>query len=158
MIVGDLASWVKEEHVYSKALAQGMAFLKNQDLETLEPGRYEIEGDKMFALVSESVTEDKHLRKPEAHDRFIDIQYLVKGDGEIIGVSRRTPDSIPSEDYMGSRDIAFYSEVKDETDVLLRPGMFAVFFPDDIHRPLCAVGEEGSNVKKVVVKIDTELL
>lgn len=158
MIVGDLASWPKEERAYSKALAKGMAFLKNNNLQELENGRYEIEGEKMFALVSESVTEQKHDRKPEAHDRFIDIQYVVAGAGEIIGVSRRTPDSVPSEDYLGSRDIAFYSEVKDETDVLLRPGMFAVFFPDDIHRPLCAVGQEGAKVKKVVVKIDLELL
>lgn len=158
MIVGDLAAWSKEEHAYSKALAKGMAFLKGQDLAALEPGRYDIDGDKMFALVSESVTEPKALRKPEAHDRMLDIQYLVSGEGEIICVSRRTPDSVPSEDYLGSRDIAFYSDVKDESEVLLRPGMFAVFFPDDIHRPLCAVGEQGSTVKKVVVKIDKELL
>jgi biofilm protein TabA len=158
MIVGDLASWPKEERVYSKALGQGMAFLQNNNLIELENGRYEIEGEKLFAMVSEAETEPKQDRKPEAHDRFIDIQYVVSGVGEIIGVSRRTADSVPSEDYMGSRDIAFYSEVKDETDVLLRPGMFAVFFPDDIHRPLCAVGPEGSKVKKVVVKIALELL
>ncbi|MDF2924263.1 MAG: hypothetical protein K0R57_3177 [Paenibacillaceae bacterium] len=158
MIVGDLASWSHEEHVYSKALAKGMAYLQSRNLAELENGRYEIEGDKLFALVSESETEPKLDRKPEAHDRHVDIQYLVSGAGEIIGVSRRTPDSVPSEDYLGSRDIAFYSEVKDETDVLLRPGMFAVFFPDDIHRPLCAVGETGYTVKKVVVKIAVDLL
>lgn len=158
MIVGDLASWSKEEHVYSKALAKGIAFLQSRNLQELEPGRYEIDGDKLFALVSEPESEPKQERKPEAHDRFVDIQYLVSGEGEIIGVSRRTPDSVPSEDYLGSRDIAFYSEVKDETDVLLRPGMFAVFFPADIHRPQCAVGPVGSKLKKVVVKIAVDLL
>jgi biofilm protein TabA len=158
MIIGDLATWDKEALAYSKALAKGMAFLKEQDLAALEPGKYEIDGDKMFALVQEAETEPKELRKPEAHDRMLDIQYLVSGEGEIISVSRRTSDSVPSEDYLGSRDIAFFSEVKDETDVLLRPGMFAVFFPDDIHRPLVAVGGQGYPVRKVVVKIDKELL
>lgn len=158
MIVADLASWSKEEHVYSKALAKGMAFLQSSNLLELEEGRYEIDGDKLFAMVSEPESEPKHDRKPEAHDRYIDIQYLAAGEGEIIGVSRRTPDSVPSEDYLGSRDIAFYSDVKDETDVLLRPGMFAVFFPSDIHRPLCAVGDKGSKLKKVVVKIAVDLL
>lgn len=158
MIVTDLAAWGKEEHVYSKALSRGVAFLKEQNLQQLELGKYEIEGDKMFALVQEGVTEDKQLRKPEAHNRYIDIQYLVSGAGEIIGVCRRTPDSVPSEDYFDSRDIAFYQDVKDESEVLLRPGMFAVFFPDDIHRPLCAVDGSGSPVKKVVIKIDKALL
>lgn len=158
MIVGDLAAWSKEEQAYSAALAKGMAFLKEHDLTALEPGRYEIDGDRMFALVSEAATEPKADRKPEAHNRMLDIQYLAAGEGEIIGVSRRTPELVPSEDYLDTRDIAFYGEVKDETDVLLRPGMFAVFFPDDVHRPLCAVGGQGSTVKKVVVKIDKSLL
>lgn len=158
MIVSDLVTWGKEEHVYSKALSRGVAFLKEQKLEELELGRYDIEGDKMFALVQEGVTEEKHLRKPEAHNRYIDIQYLVSGIGEIIGVCRRTADSVPSEDYLDSRDIAFYQDVKDESEVLLRPGMFAVFFPNDIHRPLCAAEGTGSAVRKVVIKIDKDLL
>jgi biofilm protein TabA len=158
MIVGDLAAWSKEEHAYSKALAKGMAFLKNNNLQEMEPGKYEIEGDKLFALVQEAVTEEKYLRKPEAHNRYLDIQYVVSGEGEVIGVCRRTPDSVPSEDYLDSRDIAFFQDVKDESDVLLRPGMFAVFFPNDIHRPLCAVSAQGGPVRKVVVKIDKELL
>ncbi|RAU97606.1 YhcH/YjgK/YiaL family protein [Paenibacillus sp. YN15] len=158
MIVGNLDSWKKEAHVYSKALAKGMAFIEENRPEELEVGRYEIDGDKMFALVSVSETEPKQDRKPEAHDRYIDIQYLVSGAGEVIGVARRSADSVPSEDYLGSRDIAFYTEVKDETDVLLRPGMFAVFFPDDIHRPLCAAGDKADTVKKVVVKIALDIL
>lgn len=157
MIVGDLASWQKEERVYSKALSKGIAFLAERNLEELENGRYEIEGDKLFVIISEAETEPKLDRKPEAHDRYLDIQYLVSGPGEIIGVSRRTPDLVPSEDYLGSRDIAFFSDVRDETDVLLRPGMFAIFFPSDVHRPLCAAGVSGK-VKKAVVKIDLELL
>lgn len=158
MIVGNLDSWKKEAHVYSKALAKGMAFIEEKRPEELEVGRYEIDGEKLFAMVSISETEPKQDRKPEAHDRYIDIQYLVSGAGEVIGVSRRSADSVPSEDYLGSRDIAFFTDVKDETDVLLRPGMFAVFFPDDIHRPLCAVGEKGDAVKKVVVKIALDIL
>ncbi|WP_438446582.1 YhcH/YjgK/YiaL family protein [Gorillibacterium sp. sgz5001074] len=158
MIVSDLATWSKEEHVYSKALSRGVAFLTESKPETLEPGKYEIEGDKMFALVQEGTTEPKEQRKPEAHNRYIDIQYLMAGEGEVIGVCRRTPETVPSEDYLDSRDIAFFQDVKDESEVLLRPGMFAVFFPDDIHRPLCAVTGQGGPVRKVVIKIDKDLL
>jgi biofilm protein TabA len=158
MIVGNLDSWQKEAHIYSKALAKGMAFIQENRTGELEVGRHEIDGDKMFALVSVAETEPKQDRKPEAHDRYIDIQYLASGAGEVIGVARRSADSVPSEDYLGSRDIAFYTDVKDETDVLLRPGMFAVFFPDDIHRPLCAAGDKADSVKKIVVKIALDIL
>lgn len=158
MIVGELALWPKEDAGYARALTRGIEYLQLTDFNGLEPGHYEIEGERMFALVQHSVTEDKLHRKPEAHDRFIDIQYLVSGPGEIIGVSRRTPDMVPSEDYLGSRDVAFFCDVKDETDVLLRPGMYAIFFPEDVHRPNCSVGEPGQPIKKVIVKIDKALL
>ena len=37
------------------------------------------------------------------------------------------------------------------------PGCFCVFFPTDVHRPACADGEPMT-VRKVVVKVSTELL
>lgn len=158
MIVGDVASWSKEEQAFSRVLAKGIEYLLSNDFGSMESGKYEIEGERFFALIQEPVTEPWADRRPEAHDRYIDIQYLYEGEGEVIGVARRSPDLVPSEDYLGSRDVAFFSDVKDESRILLRPGMFAVFFPDDIHRPCCAVGERGSAIKKVVLKIEKTLL
>ena len=34
----------------------------------------------------------------------------------------------------------------------MRPGNFAVFFPEDIHRPGCADGQSGK-IRKIVVKV-----
>jgi YhcH/YjgK/YiaL family protein len=39
----------------------------------------------------------------------------------------------------------------------LRPGGFAVYFPWDVHMPLCAVNEKAK-VRKVVVKVPVSLL
>lgn len=158
MIVSDLEAWKRQQAAFSPVLAKAVEYLAKQDFSKMEAGRYELDGDRMYAMVQEVTTEPKANRKPEAHDRYIDIQFLLEGEGEIIGVSRRNPDAIPSEDYLGSRDVAFYSDVTDESEVLLRPGMFAIFFPDDVHRPLCQVGETGSTIRKVVIKIDTSLL
>ena len=158
MIVGDLDNWPKEQQAYTKTLAKGIEYLRRTDFSGMGPGKYEIEGELMYALVQEMHTEAKELRKPEAHDRFVDIQYLISGIGERIGVSRRQSDAVPSEDYLCSRDVAFFTEVKDEVDLILRPGMFAVFFPDDVHRPCCAVDDAGGSIKKVVIKINRTLL
>ena len=50
------------------------------------------------------------------------------------------------------RDVMFYPEVSDENYICLKPGDFAVYFTNDVHRPNCAV-EEGMEIKKVIVKI-----
>ena len=50
------------------------------------------------------------------------------------------------------RDVMFYPEVSDENYVCLKPGDFAVYFTNDVHRPNCAV-EESMEIKKVIVKI-----
>lgn len=157
MIVGDLAKWEQEKRAYHPAIAKGVQFLLDNDLAALELGKYEVQGSDLFVLIQEAVTEAKELRKPESHVKYIDIQYLISGEGEVIGVARQSDANVISVNDFASKDIAFYSQVENEFDVLLRPGMFAVFFPDDIHRPVVAVSK-GSPIKKAVVKINKALL
>ncbi len=51
----------------------------------------------------------------------------------------------------------FYKSVENEGFITSTPGCFCVFFPTDIHRPQGADGEP-MKVRKVVVKVSTELL
>lgn len=157
MIVGDLAKWEQEKRAFHPAIAKGVEFLRTHDLAAMELGRYEVEGSDLFVLIQEAVTEAKELRKPESHVKYIDIQYLIEGTGEIIGAARHSDANVISVNDFASKDIAFYSKVENEFDILLRPGMFAVFFPNDVHRPVVAVGE-GGRIKKAVVKINKALL
>lgn len=157
MIVGDLAKWEQEKRAFHPAIAKGIEFLRSNDLAALELGRYEVEGSDLFVLIQEAVTEAKELRRPESHVKYIDIQYLIEGEGEVISAARQSEANVISVNDFATKDIAFYSSVKDEFDILLRPGMFAVFFPDDVHRPVVAVGQ-GSRIKKAVVKINKALL
>lgn len=55
------------------------------------------------------------------------------------------------------RDLYFYEAGKDpETKIHFKKGRFAVFFPEDLHRPLCQ-GESGSRqLRKAVVKVPVE--
>lgn len=39
-----------------------------------------------------------------------------------------------------------------EPMLLMTPGTYAVFFPEDVHRPFCQAGEPAG-IKKIVVKI-----
>ena len=132
----------------SENLKKGFEFLKNTDLSTLESGRYEIEGNNVFALVSEYDSKSHQDCRLEAHQTYADIQYIVYGR-EAIGFVTLKNQEVTVE-YTPEKDIAFYSA--ETSPLILEAGMFAVFFPHDLHRP-CMQIDGAEKVKKVVVKV-----
>jgi YhcH/YjgK/YiaL family protein len=155
MILGDLRHWEREKGTYAPVLQRAIEHVRGYDLTTLPPGKYMLEGDAMFMLAQDAQTKPKHERNAESHRKFVDIQLLVEGE-ERLGVSRLSQTCVVSEDKLEEADYALYSAVDVESDIVLMPGMFAVFFPADVHRPCCAVNEERA-IRKVVVKIDLSL-
>lgn len=156
MIFSDLATWEHEKALYPKALNRGLEYIQSTDFSTMEPGKHDIEGDLMFVMVQEPTTQSWEKQRPESHQTYIDIQYLIEGE-ELIKVARLTSDAVISEEDFASRDIAFYESTSVESSILLLPGNFTVFYPSDIHRPVCSV-KEDQKIKKVVIKIHKSLL
>ena len=127
--------------------AKAFEFIRNTDFSGLTDGKYEIENDKLFAMVQEYKTKDETEGKPEAHRKYIDIQYIHSGV-ELIGIAPLKGNTLISDEP--EKDLAFYES---ETSLIrLEAGMFAVFFPDDLHMPGIKP-EQASKVKKVVVKV-----
>ncbi|HEX2395082.1 MAG TPA: YhcH/YjgK/YiaL family protein [Bacteroidales bacterium] len=142
------------EHHYSnnrETWDKAFAWLKNADLKGISAGKYEIDGDRVFASVSEYRPKDLMDTRFEAHQKYIDIQCLVSGI-ERIGVAPLSRARI-IEEYNGDKDIAFY-EIPEAVCkyYIAAPGKYFIFFPNDAHRP--GIKVEGSEeVRKVVVKI-----
>lgn len=132
----------------SENLRNGFEFLKNTDLSSLEMGRYEIDGKEVYALVSEYDSKDPGECRLEAHKTYADIQYIVSGR-EAIGFAILNNQDILSP-YNPDKDIVFFSG--ETNPLILETGMFAVFFPQDVHRP-CMQIDGSEKVKKVVVKV-----
>ena len=132
----------------SENLKIGFNYLKNTDLENLEIGRNEIDGKNVFALVSEYESKKPEDCRPEAHQKYADIQYLVSGR-EAIGFAPLKDQTVTSA-YNTEKDIVFFEG--ETTPLILEAGMFAVFFPQDVHRP-CMQINGPEKVKKVVVKV-----
>jgi YhcH/YjgK/YiaL family protein len=132
----------------SENLKIGFDFLKNTDLINLESGKYEIAEKNVFALVSEYQSKEHQDCRPEAHRNYADIQYIISGR-EIIGYATLNNQKVTDE-YNKDKDIIFYSG--ETTPLILEAGMFAVFFPQDVHRP-CMQLDGPEKVKKVVVKV-----
>ena len=57
-------------------------------------------------------------------------------------------EDLPEADYDADKDISFYPGLA-ESYIPVKPGMFAIFFPQDAHAP----GVSPDGVKKVIVKV-----
>lgn len=142
---------------YPEAIQKAVEWLKTNDLEHMEAGKYEIDGKKMYAMISDTKTEPVADRKPEAHKNYIDVQYLVTGE-EKLGFVNISEEYVPVT-VNEEKDVLFYAheDIKGESFVNAKPGDFSVFFPSDIHRPGCAVNEPMA-IRKAIVKISIELI
>ena len=157
MIIGNLLNIKEEIDLYSSGIQVGLTFLLETDLSSLPLGEHEIRGKEIYAKISEYETEPKEHRRPERHEKYIDIQYICSGE-EMIGLAIMAEAGEIHEDCRSERDIIFYKSVATETQVILTQGMFAVFFPWDVHRPNCNAGEQIANVRKILVKVRMDVL
>ncbi len=146
-----LAHLDSTNHLLPPEVQKAVDHLRVTDYQNKAPGRYEIEEGSMFALVQDPLTQDWHTGFPEFHQRHIDVQCLLQGE-EVIGYLPANAELVPTQDLLKERDIAFVATQAHETKLLLRPRMYAVFYPGELHRPCKAVAQ-SMQIKKVVIKI-----
>lgn len=134
----------------NKNFVKAFEFLRSNNLKGLDIGNYEIDGKEVFAMVQEYITKDEKEKKWESHEKYIDIQLIVEGN-EIMGYAPVTLLEV-SEDQRPEKDMIFYKETEKGSNVKFSDGDYAIFFPEDGHKPGCSLNE-ASKVKKVVVKV-----
>ena len=134
-------------HLGSK-FQKAFSFITDPELMLLDNGKYEIDEENVFALVSEYKTKDEIDGKLEAHRKYIDVQLVAKGT-EILGYAPFRNQELISE-YDEGKDIAFFSG--DKSFMKMEQGMFAVLFPYELHMPGIKTTSRR-DVKKIVVKI-----
>jgi YhcH/YjgK/YiaL family protein len=129
-------------------ISKAFAYLKQTDFTITELGKYEIDGDNIFALVNEYKTKDANEGKLETHRKYIDVQFVAQGS-ELMGYAPFNSQQI-TDYYNEQNDITFFAGEK--SFVKIDEGMFAIFFPADLHMPGIKV-EESTYVKKIVIKV-----
>ena len=147
MIVGNihnLQPWLPEE------LRQAIEHIKQHVTAATPVGKHDIDGNRLFYLVSEDMTQPFAERRAEYHARYLDIQIVLKGEE---GMTFSTqPAGAPDTDWLADKDIAFLPQGEQEKTVVLSEGDFVVFWPGEVYKPLCAVGTPAQ-VRKIVVKM-----
>ena len=142
-------SYFKNKERWDKAFN----FLKSNDLSGLELKRYDIDGNNLYASVSEYLTKNEEDARYEAHQKYIDIQYVVSGK-ELIGVAPMSQKKDVLEPYDSTKDIEFLTVTGGENRPAM-PDRFFIFFPEDAHRPGLK-DTENSPVRKIVVKVKVD--
>lgn len=150
MILDTLANSARCEAAHPW-LAPAFAWLRQHATSALATGRHEIDGDRLFALVAHYATRDYESAEPEAHRKYVDVQYLVSGH-ETVYWTPLAETAAVSEAYDETRDLMFFERNARTRAFELRTGDFVVFFPEDAHEPNCHLGPPG-DVHKAVVKV-----
>jgi YhcH/YjgK/YiaL family protein len=132
-----------------------LAHLKSTDFGAKPVGAYDLQGKDIYVQVMDVTTREFAKTRPEVHAKYIDVQFIWRGREKIGVVSDHGHNEV-EEDLLADRDVLFYRNVEKESVLELHPGNFAIFFPSDVHRPLCQFdGPEA--VRKVVVKVAVAL-
>jgi YhcH/YjgK/YiaL family protein len=121
-------------------------FLKENDLNKLEPGKYEIKGKDLFVNITNAKGRTPDEAVLETHIKMIDIQIPLDGM-ETYGYTPLC--RLPETPYNAEKDITKYEGMA-VSFIDCMPGMFAIFFPQDGHAPCISMAPE---IKKAIFKI-----
>ena len=124
-------------------------FVREAGPASLEPGPHDLEEDALIVMVNEPVMKKPEKARMEVHDRFIDIHVPLSREEGFAWKDRSALEK-PSEPFNMEKDAQHYDDAPD-TSFTVKPGQFAVFFPEDAHAG--CIGEGA--LRKLVIKVRT---
>jgi biofilm protein TabA len=124
-------------------------FLKVHLKKPYAEGTYELNGKKLYAMVSQYNTIAYDNAVWEKHNRYMDIHFIRSGK-ESIGWAR-FKEAKSNSVYDDKDDVSFYREISGIM-IPISAGDFMILYPDDVHKPKCIL-ENISRVEKVVIKV-----
>lgn len=148
MITGNLEQVVKSCNEFPPAIYKVLSVIAELDFTAHPDGQKEFNG-VLFKTFTAS-TDLPENRTPETHRDFIDVQFVISGDEEVefcsLGDIRPAVEKPDDDNYFYHRSSLKLNAMS------LRDGDFVVFFPWDIHSPLCHKTDKNI-VRKIVAKV-----
>ena len=137
----------------SKKIYECIKFTGENDLKKYETGKYEVPGTEIKMNIDNYNTKSEDNGMWESHLKYLDVQIMLEGQ-EYIAVNNihnlEEEERHVENDFLKHKGPELFR-------VLLKAGDVLVFYPEDVHMPGLQV-EKSENVKKVVFKIDVNLL
>ena len=121
----------------------------------LPDGEHLIQERDIYANIHTAQTQELARCVFEMHKEYIDLHYCIEG-GEIIAYA---PEGILQEKsaYNEKKDYGLFMPTETYKITVMRPGMFAIFFPEELHMPRVSDGKH-ERIQKVVIKIHKSLV
>lgn len=130
-----------------RGFPKAVEFLLRPDLAELPVEKYELDGDRLYAMVTKDAGRRQEDGRLETHERFIDIQLVLAGTDHM-GWKPKASCGKPTGEYDAESDIQLFADAPDAW-LPVAAGFFVIFFPEDAHMPLISAGQ----LHKVVVKV-----
>lgn len=147
MIIDNLTNLTKYVAL-NRSFQTVIDYLKANDLKSMEPGHYPIDGDNIFVNIQEGFGKTKDEAKVECHHEMIDIQIPLT-EVETYGYIDITHRDVKGFDAVN--DIGFLPDLTPLCYPVCQVGMFAIFFPQDGHAPM--IGNTARKIKKAIFKV-----
>ena len=120
--------------------------------EDFPSGRHEYEGGFLFVQRGSTKAFDENAY--ETHEKYIDVQYMIKG--EELAFYEPVIKLKKYKSYDEIADIAFFTGAKENGSVLqVKSGMCWVAYPEDAHMP-CRCDGKSNDYLKIVMKLPVE--
>jgi biofilm protein TabA len=113
-------------------------------------GKIEVKQEQVFILVQNYRTSPAEEKNWEAHRKYLDIQLMLAGREKILHAP--TGELSPLGPYQAEKDVQLFHHSNHSTELILNPGDFAIFYPEDGHKPGCLV-DGACEVTKAVAKV-----
>lgn len=142
---------IEKLKLYKEIPSEVVKFLSELDINNIKLGK-RVLSDTIYVNIEEYNTKNIEVANFESHDKYIDIQLLLKGSENIYYASRDNLSvKVP---YDETRDIAFYSDrIQNYPYIKLDGTNFMMIYPHEAHAPQVSINGLTQKVLKVVVKI-----
>jgi biofilm protein TabA len=147
-VVHDDIKYASEYFNLSPGIRLALEHLQRTDFAALDPGRYDVDGERVFALLSDYTTRAPEESFWEAHRRHVDVQYVHSGC-ERIGYGDLA--AFVTDPYDDDRDLTV-ARGGSSRFVELAAGRFAILFPHEAHMP-GLIAHAPETVRKIVMKV-----
>lgn len=155
--VREVIDWLKQNEIcfngvknLSSRIDEAIKYIDEIDKANLRCGKYEV-NDWFYYTVQYYRTKKKDECVLESHRKYVDIQWMVKGN-EIIEVSDITRLKLKTE-YDAKDDIMYWNEKSRMISIKMVEGSYIVLNPSDAHMGCICCDKVSEDVIKIVGKV-----
>lgn len=148
MIIGDLRE-VNRYFSLHLRMRKVFEYASQHDFTTMKAGRIELDAKQLFINLEEVELKEKDEQLIEVHRKYIDVHIPLIAE-EAIGWKALVDLGEPDIQYDEDKDFAFYQQLADQY-FHIKPGQFAICFPEDGHAPLIGIGKQRKLIAKILI-------